>query len=60
MIAGVGVQVGSEGQAGARLLEWSAIREVLIVEGARRFQYVFYMVVRLTDPKSDLVVLFPV
>lgn len=63
VLEGVGLQVASEGAKGqidVRLLEWPAIREVLIVEGAWRFQYIFYMVVRLTDPKASTVVLFPV
>lgn len=63
VIENVGLQVVTEGTRGGpkvRLLEWPTIREVLIVEGARRFQYIFYMVVRLADPRADLVVLFPV
>jgi len=61
--ASIGIQVVTtykDESREERLLEWTNIKDVLIMEGARRLQFIFFMIARLKDDQSPSIVFFPV
>jgi len=60
---GIGVQLESRRQSGNRdikLISRDRIRDILILEGFRRWNCIFYLAIRENDPDSPISVIFPV
>ena len=61
--AGIGIQVNTiynDKSRDEQLLEWASIKDVLIMEGAHRLQFIFFMIARLKGDQSHSIVFFPV
>lgn len=63
LVEGVGLQLVTRfrnGKQECRLFEWAEIRQILILEAIQKFQFVFFLCIRLLDEQSELVIVFPV
>ena len=49
-----------DGSATSVLLEWDQVKDILLLEGARRYSFVFFLAVRQANKPAPLTVLFPV